>query len=69
MMAKQSICCLQVEACGVLVLRLRPITILSIQSRNLFTLDPPLSPKMMSVWSSNAGLLFPTGATVVSMGN
>ena len=40
-----------------------------IQSRNLFILVPPLPPKVMSVWRSNAGSLLPTGAIMVSMGN
>ena len=57
------------QMCGVLILGLRPITILLIQSRNLFTLAPPLPPKMMLVWRSNAGSLLPTGAIMVSMGN
>ena len=47
----------------------RPITILMRQSRNLFTLAPPLPPKMLSVWRSNVGSLLPTGPTMVSIGN
>ena len=39
------------------------------QSRNLFTLAPPLPPKMMSVWRSNVRSLLPTRATTVSIGN
>ena len=57
------------ETCGVLLLRLRPITIIMEQSRNLFILAPPLPPKMMSVCRSNAGSLLPTGSTMISIGN
>ena len=60
MRAKQSICFRQAETCGVLILGLRPITILLTQSRNLFILAPPLQPKMMSAWRSNEGSLLPT---------
>ena len=71
--AKQSIYYRQVETCGILILRLRPITILLIQSRNLFTLALALPPKMRDdlafVWRSNAGSLLPTAAAMVSMGN
>ena len=42
MWAKQSICYRQAETYGVLLLGLRPITILLIQSTNLFTLAPLL---------------------------
>ena len=38
-------------------LGIRPITILLIQSRNLFILATPLPTKMMSVWRSKAGSL------------
>ena len=43
--------------------------VLLIESRNLFILAPTLPPKMMSVWRLNAGSLWPTDATMVSMGN
>ena len=69
MKAKPSICYRQVETCGVLNLRLRPITILLIKSMNLFALDPPLPPKMMSVGKSIVGSLLPTDAVIVSKGN
>ena len=49
----------QVETYGILDFILRPITILSIWSRNLFILAQPLPPKMMSVWRSSAGSLLP----------
>ena len=45
------------------------ITILLIQSRNLFILAPPIPAKMMSIGRSNAGSLLPSGATVVSISN
>ena len=44
----------QVEMCSMLILRLRPIFILLIQSRNSFILALPLPPKMMSIWRSKA---------------
>ena len=36
----------QAKSCAIVILGLRPITILLIQPRNLFTLTPPLPPKM-----------------------
>ena len=51
-----------------LSLLLRPIIIFLIQSTNLFILSPTLSPKMMSVWRSNAQSLLLTSTTMVSMG-
>ena len=70
---QESIYFRQVDKGGVLILGLRPITKLLIQSRNLFTLALALPPKMRDdlafVWRSNAGSLLPTAAAMVSMGN
>ena len=60
MRAKQSICYRQAATCGRLIFRLRPITIILIQSRNLFILAPPLTPSMASIWRIRAGSFLPS---------
>ena len=63
------ICYRQEGTYGILILGLRPIAILLIQLRNLFTLVPLLPPKIMSVRRSNVGSVLSTGSIMVSIAN
>ena len=57
-----------VETCALLILRLRPITVV-LQLRDFFTFALPLPSKMVSAWRSNVGSLLLKDFTMVTLGN